>query len=82
MKLTTGKKGKVVTYFGVQLSIPIWVEWLVTNEDGEVYGCLSVPHQHPYANYWDTAKNELAYRICDVDLEGMDWKKTLQYVGE
>jgi len=73
MKRLEGKDKKI-NYFGIELYIYHEVEYLTTDQDGEVTAHYDKPVCCHELYYWHS-ENE--WHICNVDLEGMDWKETL-----
>ncbi len=73
---------KPVVYFDITLNVDKRVEWLATDENGEVYGYWhDVPEYHDdeWDNGYDYGVTDV---ICCVDLEGMDWKETLMEIKQ
>lgn len=68
------KQYKEVEYFGLKLEVPIGAVAISTDEDGKVSSYGKVPTINQNDNYW------IGSWWCEqgvVDLEGMDWKKSL-----
>ena len=81
MKLLKSKlqRTKKVEYFGLGICVPIWVSYIATDEDGDVYGLSHEPSI--YKDFWrrddSDFYNSMEVCVAEVDLEGLDWKDTL-----
>ena len=81
MKLLKSKlqETKEVEYFSLTLTVPKTVNYIATDEDGDVYGLSHKPHI--YRNFWrrddSDFYNSIEVWVATVDLEGMDFKDTL-----
>lgn len=75
---------KVVTYFGIEVTVPDDVQWIATNKNGDVYG-------YPYGDaecyeedgyFWNERYD--AYIIGNLQNipRSFNWKKSLVYVGD
>ena len=67
-----------VEYFGLTLTVPNDCEYIATDKSGKVYAYTNRPEDRhsTWATYADYVY------IADVDLEGMDWRDTLQKVPQ
>lgn len=78
---------KTVKYFDIELNVPFDTRYLATDGDGEVYA-FRVGWKNPIADtsYWDFCKGlyvelyDEPTLVAEVDLQGMDWKETLQEI--
>lgn len=68
-------KQKKVNYFGFDVIVPSNTRWLAVDRDSEL---CSHGSEKPIVGFcsWYNARDEHNV-ICQVDLEGMDWKDTL-----
>lgn len=69
---------RFVEYFGNEIVLSHDYQYLAINENGECYGYVTEPFYHNVAfNQWD---NDFASGyIGKFDLNGFDWKETLQH---
>jgi len=67
---------KKVTYKGNVFDVPLWVNYMAVDEDGELRGHEEKPYSD--RNMWHCEEPEVL--IADVDLEGYDWEDTLEEV--
>ena len=67
---------KRVTYRGNVFDVPLWVNYMAVDEDGEMVGHRRKPTSRTcsWLSLWNVK------HIADVDLEGYDWKLTLEEV--
>lgn len=75
---------KTVQYFGSDVVVPTWVNWMAVNPlDNTLEGFSAMPtlfkEDEKDIFYYSYAKS---CQICKVDLEGLDWQESLRYVGE
>lgn len=77
MTLVELPKTKTVDYFGLQLTVPLFINFIATDSDGEVYGYEIKPSDDVY---WEpNGNNDLDYYIiATVNLHGLDWRETLR----
>lgn len=77
MTLVELPKTKTVDYFGLQLTVPLFINFIATDSDGEVYGYENKPYDDVY---WEPdGDNDLDYYIiATVNLHGLDWRETLR----
>ena len=75
---------KVVTYFGIEVTVPDDVQWIATDEDGEVYG-------YPYGDgecyeedgyFWNGRYDAYSLGSLQNIPRSFNWKKSLVYVGD
>lgn len=72
---------KLCIYFGIQIALPHNARWIATEADGNVYTYVSKPKAS--AQQWvrdDHANFSTVTKVAYVDLEGLDWRDTLQQV--
>jgi len=67
---------KKVTYRGNVFDVPLWVSYMAVDSDGD----LSVYRSSPECGRWCWVTLSDEKHIADVDLEGYDWKATLEEV--
>ena len=62
----------VVQYFGIDIHITM--PWVAVDSQGDLYEFETEPEQKPaqWIAHYETPYNF----ICNVDLEGLDWKDT------
>lgn len=77
MKLV--KTSKEVSYFGITLHIPLTCNFVSTDKSGEVFAWQDEPYLCANTYYWggNTWEENPYIWIAVVDLEGLDWTKTL-----
>jgi hypothetical protein len=68
---------KKVTYRGNVFDVPLWVHYMAVDSDGELIACDNVPNIDE--GFWFNSDSNYVL-IADVDLEGYDWKNTLEEV--
>lgn len=80
MKLT---KSHMITvdYFGVTLTVPN-CGCLATDSDGKCYWYMIEPYPSTRALWFDNNPNNSVFHVCDLDLNGMDWRETLRKVSD
>ena len=84
MKLLSIPEQKKVTYFGIDIMVPVWGKFIVTEDDGVVLVFKSKPEPLDESNkkyyglvIWSDPDANDFVEVARVDLEGMDWKETL-----
>jgi len=77
MKQLTAQKS--VNYHGINVIVPANTRWLATDSDGYL-GIYTDQYCEPTLKnrVWDNGYEYIF--ICQVDLEGMDWKDSLMEV--
>lgn len=65
---------KTVTYFGREVTVPTFVNWLAVDSDGQLFGYEVEPQSN--ANFWQEVFFDSDVFICKVDLQDTDWKTT------
>ncbi|QXF34321.1 hypothetical protein CE143_15060 [Photorhabdus luminescens] len=76
MKLISLIKPIAVNYFGIELLVPFWTKFIVTESKGIVLAWNKKPSE--LKGYWDSESQQSQYEIVAiVDLDGTDWKETL-----
>ncbi|NHB89932.1 hypothetical protein [Photorhabdus tasmaniensis] len=76
MKLISLIKPIKVKYFGIELSVPFWTKFIVTDHNGIVSAQNEKPLQSNGS--WISESVQYQYEIVAiVDLENVDWKDTL-----
>ncbi len=71
---------KPVEYFGHRITVPIWVVWLATDADGELYGYKHEPYlpansvENNWLRVFDPAEKRCF--VATVELQGTDWRDT------
>lgn len=66
---------KTVNYFGTELQIPSFAQYIATDRDGEVW-CYDEQPQCMNHQWVSDSLNVLT--IANVNLHGLDWKETLR----
>ncbi len=75
MKRIEGKDIKI-NYFGIELYVYHEMEFIATDSDGEVRAHYDEPTTDQ-SIFWGSRS---CSHVCNVDLEGMDWKETLMEI--
>ncbi|NHB93548.1 hypothetical protein [Photorhabdus cinerea] len=76
MKLISLIRPIEVEYFGIELLVPHWTKFIVTENKGFVLAWNKKPSQ--LKGDWNSKSPRSQYEIVAiVDLEDMDWKETL-----
>ncbi len=66
---------KTVTYFGHQITVPDWAQWVAIDSDGLVYAYQAEPQQG--AESWYIADKFDAYvQLGGAWLENIKWQET------
>lgn len=69
---------RVVTYYGVKLTVPHWTNWLAIDSNGECYAFRSEPTS--MGDQW-VNENDNTDKVCSFKLNGHSWTVTKKYVG-
>lgn len=70
---------KDVEYFGIQLTVLERVDYIATDENGDVYGYENHPTQKERWE-WGSNCDPIWYKIGTVDLDGIEWFNTCKSV--
>ena len=71
---------KKITYFDIELIVPFYTNWVATDETGEVHAMFNKPTlQYKSLGIW-VADNAFNACVANVDLEGVNWRKTLRKI--
>ena len=66
---------KAVNFHGILVNVPVWVNWLAVDSDGELMGFSTKPS---YAHFcWEGDEKE---HIGYMDLENTVWEHTLMEI--
>ncbi len=71
---------KKVTYRGNVFDVPLWVNYMAVDSDGELIIFEALPFTDYMSDTWDGRHGFRDKCIGEVDLEGYDWKNTLEEV--
>lgn len=75
MKLLSTPRQRVVIFHGLTLIIPSWAKYVAADTDGSVY---AYDHKPVMVDDYEWRRVTGTYTIiCDVDLEGLDWRNSL-----
>ncbi|NHB90333.1 hypothetical protein [Photorhabdus tasmaniensis] len=73
-----GGRSKVVTYFGIEMSVPSWAKYIAADVDGDVYCYRNQPRNDN--RWWDVQGDGSVYwlKICKVEFENDEcWSDSL-----
>lgn len=75
--MRVGDGEKVVNYFGTQVIVPAWVNWLAVDHNGALYGYECKPErlEGGSLHVWHSGVGKTSY-IMELILE-KDWSETL-----
>lgn len=68
-----------ICYCGIMLQVPFGLNYIATDEDGDVHGFEFRPHPHDSMSLWDTQPGRTGkiVLLATVNLKHFDWKDTL-----
>lgn len=72
-----------VLYCGILMHVPLGLNYIATDEDGEVHGFQLRPYPHESMTLWDTQPGRTGkiVLLATVDLKHFDWKDTLMEIS-
>lgn len=76
MKLISLIKPIAVNYFGIELLVPFWTKFIVTESKGIVLAWNKRPSQIN-GNWFSESPSSQYEIVAIVDLEDINWKETL-----
>lgn len=77
MKFTEYVKFKSAMFHGTEVHVPENITCIAADKSGSVIGFEKMPVPDAELEWWDNPSGDDMYEIGTVDLEGMDWSKTL-----
>lgn len=80
MKAINVTKLKTVNYHGVEVMIPVHIKFIAADKSGLALGFVDLPVPIERLDWWDASTGSDMYEVGTFDLEGMDWKDSLQSV--
>ena len=76
------KYSKKVRYFGYELNVPEWANYICMDEDGSVYVFLKKPKINDYEDFWESEKGDIAGQYVGLVLEYEgDYKTSLKKIA-
>lgn len=75
MTLVNLSGGKKVDYFGLNLIVPLNVNFIAANASGKIHAFFHEPEK--YDEFWDTYSCR-SLVLATVNLHGLDWRETLR----
>lgn len=76
-KMTWYEKPRVIEYFGLNVGVPIWCNYLATDRSGSLYAYST----RPLFKNDQFINADMYYQyISRVNLNGINWKETLREI--
>ena len=84
MKVLSGcPRYKVVSYLGYDIHVPVWAEWVATDEDGLLYCYAKQPEaEHTLCDlcgHWEPRDGDYK-ELGKIKLTGLIWEESLREV--
>ena len=78
--LETIELGKKVNYFGHEIEVPDWAEYLAVGANGDLFAYDIKPFKTK--DFFVGKGDSLLAKIATVDLEGLNWEDSLVDIYE